>query len=112
MARNIRCDYADRAYERFCAKRDREAKLKGGCRANGHPLNSKSTSPVKSIDYDASRQLDDAAWFEKFPRAQVRLRELRDEDGHCQAARALLLITVLRSGSRAYVYRWKGAELQ
>lgn len=40
MTRAFPGDYADRAYERFCAKRDREAQSKRGGRANGHPLQS------------------------------------------------------------------------
>ena len=43
MARTFPGDFADRAYERFCAKRDREAQIsKRGGRANGHPLKSKT----------------------------------------------------------------------
>ena len=41
MARTIRADYGDRAYERVRAKLDRESKSKGGGRTNGRPLQSK-----------------------------------------------------------------------
>lgn len=36
MLRTYRSDYAEKAYERFCKKRDREAKREGGAR-HSHP---------------------------------------------------------------------------
>jgi hypothetical protein len=111
LTRIFRADYGDLAYERFCAKRDRETKCKGGSR-HSHPLNAKSFSHDVSSDPAACRQLDDRAWFEKFPRAFVRLRELRNEDGNSPAPRETLLLAVMKSGRRAFLYRWAGAETQ
>jgi hypothetical protein len=72
MARTIRADYGDRAYERARAKLlDRECKSKGGGRANGHPPKQNQLQSPQNNQTDSWRQLTDQDWFEKFPKTKL-----------------------------------------
>ena len=64
MTRIYYGDNADRAYERFRAKRDREHHWNGGGRANGHPLQPKLQ---RNDDYfiDSGRQQAGLEFFRK-----------------------------------------------
>jgi hypothetical protein len=53
----------------------------------------------------ADRQQDDAEWFERHPRENLRIREIRDGDGIAPHARRHLCVGVSRTGCRGFMYR-------
>ena len=96
MTRTFRADYGDRAYERFCAKRDRETQSKRGGRANGHPPKQNQHQSNTHTD-SGSQELSDAAFFTKYKLARFRLRSIVDDDDLGDAAAELFSIIVSRA---------------
>jgi hypothetical protein len=105
MARIYRADYGDRAYERVRAKLDRESKSKEGDRANGRPQKQSKYPQDQNTQADLNRQLSDTDWFKKFPRADIRLRNIVADDDLGNAAADLLSIVVSRGGRKTFIPR-------
>lgn len=103
-------DWAFEAYARSRAKRDR-GKREGpdhrrngvGARENSDQLGGKIS--LQSIESERDRQLDDADWFTKSPKARFRLRDLNDQNGLGDAAQEILRICVARNGNRSFLWR-------
>jgi hypothetical protein len=104
MARTFPGDFADRAYERFCAKRDREAKCKGGDRHSHPPKQIKLQHPENN-QTDSFRQLNDAEFFAKHRLARCRLRDVIDDDNLGAAAAELLSVVISRGGRKIFIPR-------
>jgi hypothetical protein len=97
MARTFPGDFADRAYERFCAKRDREAQIsKRGGHGNGHPL--KSKTKIKQDD-NTEPESENQRAFRKFFQQHGDLIRLR------RGGKSLEEIAVETGGSRVGVLR-------
>jgi hypothetical protein len=88
MARTFAGDYADRAYERFCNKRNREAQSKGAGCANSRPP--KSKTKIKQEDtyhIDSENQRAGLEFFRKhgelieLRRDGKSLQEIADQTG-------------------------------
>jgi hypothetical protein len=90
MARTFPGDFADRAYERFCAKRDRAAQTsKRGGHGNGHPLKSKTKLKQNDDnDTESENQRTGLEFFRKhgdliqLRRDGKTLQEIADETGN------------------------------
>lgn len=102
-------DWAFGAYARSRARRDRgksegpDHQIGAGAPRDADQLGGQIT--LTSIDCGLERQLDDADWFRKFPKAHLRIRDLNHHDGLGDAARELLRICVARNGDRSFLWR-------
>jgi superfamily II DNA or RNA helicase len=108
MARTYCADYGDWAYERVRKKLDREAQCKGGDRRNDHPQQqSINHQHAEHNSIESCRQLSDWAWFEKFPRARSRVRDVLDCDDDVAAA---VKVFVTLNGHRIILKTYVGGQ--